>query len=473
VNAGRAWQFRQLLVLVSVVTSLVADGPVTFMLRVMQRFSLTTHESIQFLQRCTHPLDSELKPRQFLLPGHIAQSVSNSWATEPRVLYFATNSLPHSQAGYAIRTQQLLEAIKDSGTVIRCSTRLGYPLVVGRFSDSFIEKIKGVEYSRLLPFYMPISQRQRLQLCVKLLTREAREFGATVLHTTTDYRNAFVVSQAAKALGIPWIYEVRGERHNTWASALSDTNESEYYRYAATQENLAMRLAAKVIVTGERGRSNAVLCRGAESDVIVLPNAVSSGSSREDVYAERKGEQACMKPQTVIGSVSSIVAYEGFGTLIEALKYLPENFVVKLVGDGEDKGRLQRLADELGVSDRVQLVGRKSFSEIDYWYSQIDIFVIPRIDSEVTRNVVPIKQMRALQLGIPVVASEIPALVEGTGGFATYFQPGDSLALAFAVQEVSLGKQSFSRRDLEDWLKERTWEGNAATINSVYKSLTK
>ena len=127
------------------------------------------------------------------------------------VLFYLTNSKPFTESGYTERTHQLLKALKDNGANVRGVTRLGYPVVIGAFplyEETTI--VDGIEYVRLLPERFPKEKSEQIALAVQMLVDEARKFDATILHTTTDFKNAIVVSQAAEILGIPWVYETRG-----------------------------------------------------------------------------------------------------------------------------------------------------------------------------------------------------------------------------------------------------------------------
>src|SRR5699024_9043878 len=117
------------------------------------------------------------------------------------------------------------------------------------------------------------------------------------------------------------------------------------------------------------------------------------------------------------------VRYEGIDTLIRATPLLPANYQVVIVGAGEHLNDLKKLAEELKVDERILFVGAVPEYEAMSWYHEIDIFCVPRIDSEVTRSVTPLKSLPASALKVPIVASDLPALREVTGGYACFFEP--------------------------------------------------
>ena len=51
-----------------------------------------------------------------------------------------------------------------------------------------------------------------------------------------------------------------------------------------------------------------------------------------------------------------------------------------VIGIGEDREYLQRLAAELGVADRVHLLGHVSYEDLPRWYAACDLFAMPNRD---------------------------------------------------------------------------------------------
>ena len=140
-----------------------------------------------------------------------------------------------------------------------------------------------------------------------------------------------------------------------------------------------------------------------------------------------------------IGTVSSLVAYEGLEDLIRAFALLaPHIPALKclIVGDGADQARLKNLAAELEVSDRVNFPGRIDRSKSAMYHQALDIFVLPRRDLAVTRAVTPLKPVEALASSRPVVFSNLPALHEtvreGIEGISV--EPGNPESLSGALR---------------------------------------
>lgn len=395
-----------------------------------------------------------------------------------RILFYFTNSLPNTRSGYTERSQKILKALDVLGLKVKGVTRLAYPVLIGKFVQRTKDTVDGIEYNYLLPSIYPSSWEKRHASAVRMLVAEAKAFEADVIHTTTDYKNAIVASHAARELGIPWVYETRGELHKTWLSkvAANDRNlasKSEFFRKAALKEEEAMRSAARVFSLSEVSRSQYSLRGILEQKIDVLPNAVSIKDIGIHFNQAEIRNELDVPSGFLVGTITSVVGYEGLDDLIRCIAIL-EDVSCLIVGDGEALPGLKNLAKDLGIAHRVIFAGKKPADEIWKWYASLDVFVVPRKDLEVTQSVTPIKPLRAQALGIPVVASNLAALREVTGNVAFYVTPENPEDLAFAISKIrGMGKDDlqFVRSRGMDWVAQRTWEANASILRTAYKEL--
>src|SRR5699024_7428840 len=174
-------------------------------------------------------------------------------------LFVLTSSLPYTQSGYTVRSQEILAAIKALGMDVSAVTRFGYPASIGSRFRSRTVRVRGVEYKQNSALFMPLTTEKQVETAVKGLVKLARDCDATILHTTTDFKNAVVVSRAANELGIPWVYEIRGEIEKTWLTRQSQENRSvarssDYFRLSEQQESRARSAAAAVFVISNQIR---------------------------------------------------------------------------------------------------------------------------------------------------------------------------------------------------------------------------
>ncbi|GAA1128819.1 glycosyltransferase family 4 protein [Arthrobacter flavus] len=357
------------------------------------------------------------------------------------VLHVLTNSLPHTGSGYAQRSHSILKAQHDAGWHVHAATRVGYPVQVGKLFAADIDLIDGVVYHRLLPTRLAKGFDARLQQQAEQLLALALRVRPTVLHTTTHFTNGLVVREVARVLGIPWVYEVRGQLADTWASSRPDAaKQSERYKLFTESEAQVMQSASLVVTLGEVMKQD-IMDKGVDpGNILLCPNAVGE-EYLDEPMASGDARELLGLPSTgvYLGTVSSIVDYEGLDDLLRAFAVLsathPELRCL-IVGDGVALPSLKALARELGVADLVVFTGRVPRDQARLHHQAIDIFVVPRKDLAVTQAVTPLKPVEAMACARPVVASDLPALREivknGVTGVLTAAEDIQALATGIA-----------------------------------------
>jgi glycosyltransferase involved in cell wall biosynthesis len=109
-------------------------------------------------------------------------------------------------------------------------------------------------------------------------------------------------------------------------------------------------------------------------------------------------------------------------------------------------------------------------------YRALDVFVVPRSDVRVAQLVTPLKPVEAMALGVPVIASRLPALAEllANGGAGLLVPPDDPRALADAIARVR--DDATLRTDLvtagrDEVAQRRTWQQVARSYRDLYEQL--
>lgn len=409
------------------------------------------------------------------IDGAIDEVAAGSQQRKQGVLYICGNSLPYTNSGYSKRTHALLSAIAQAGYPVAAQTRLNYPAEIGEPVFRLQNRIEGVDYFRDVDAVQPATVKRYIRRSARGIQKRASQCSPKILHTTTGFPNAVVVSRAALDAGLPWIYEMRGEIEKTWLSAPTKSGqprseESEHYRRWRERELEAAKRAAGVVVLSKIARDD-LITRGVEPEkIIVAPNAAEESVFSYELSADEAKQRLGVDPEkTTIGSVTSVVHYEGLETLIRALPLLPPTYQALIVGDGEDLNRLKQVAKDLDVSSRVRFAGKQPQDQALQWYRALDVFVVPRKDLPVCRTVTPIKPLAALALGIPVVASDLPALREVTGGHATYFAADNPEELAGAI--INCRTTSEDAFQGKAWAQNRTWPIIAADVVVFYQKI--
>ncbi len=121
--------------------------------------------------------------------------------------------------------------------------------------------------------------------------------------------------------------------------------------------------------------------------------------------------------------------------LLRALPFLPDVHLA-IAGDGELRQILVRKAVTLGVQERVHFLGEVAYADIPDFLRAGDLFVFPS-----RWEGFGLALVEAMHAGLPVIASDIPALREvlqdADGESAGLLvSPDDSLAWSRAIQRV-------------------------------------
>ncbi|MFD0502870.1 glycosyltransferase [Streptomyces chiangmaiensis] len=143
------------------------------------------------------------------------------------------------------------------------------------------------------------------------------------------------------------------------------------------------------------------------------------------------------------------------------------------MGDGPERTALEYLAGRLGLRDGTALfTGRVPQEQVRDCHAVLDVFAVPRTD----RLVTPLEPAEAMASGLPVVASDVPAmrdLVE-SGVNGRLIPPESSLVWADTLEMLFS-----SQKTRRTWgaaaqalvARERTWARVAAATRDTYHAL--
>jgi phosphatidylinositol alpha-1,6-mannosyltransferase len=177
-------------------------------------------------------------------------------------------------------------------------------------------------------------------------------------------------------------------------------------------------------------------------------------------------------------TVARLVPRKGIDTVIEALPKLVETYPglsYLVAGEGEDRERLEQLADRFQVRSHVQLLGRCSDEEVNALYAASDIFLLQsRLEPE-TGDVegIGFVLLEAQASGTPVIASGsggMPdALIEGQTGLLV--PPADPVALGKAIDALLENREQLVRmgESARSFACAHSWRQAATTMLAAYE----
>ena len=134
----------------------------------------------------------------------------------------------------------------------------------------------------------------------------------------------------------------------------------------------------------------------------------------------------CNEDDTLVCTISRLVAPKSLHTLIGAMTLLPDNYKCVIVGDGDQEEGLKQLAKDRQVEKRICFTGRRT--DIGAILKSADVYVSTSSSEGFGLTVI-----EASVCGLPVVATDIPAFRELLGK-EQLFNPGDETALAEKIK---------------------------------------
>jgi glycosyltransferase involved in cell wall biosynthesis len=166
-------------------------------------------------------------------------------------------------------------------------------------------------------------------------------------------------------------------------------------------------------------------------------------------------------------AVARLTEQKGLDVAVRALAELPADVRLAVLGEGPERGRLETLAEELGLSDRVLLPGR--VGDVAAWLRRATLLVHP-----VRWEGFGLALLEAMLAAKPVVASDVSAIpeivVDGETGVLVPADDPQALARALlgVLQEPARGERLGSAgraRALAEFSVERMASGTLAAYD--------
>lgn len=359
-------------------------------------------------------------------------AVSLSYEPDERsLLYVAASALPYHMSGYTTRTHEVIRALQQVGVRVHPMTRPGYPwdrrdrLAETEGDETVVGQVR-YRHAR-----QPANNRPVLQYALQaapLLMRAASEQRVAVIHAASNHVNALPALLAARRLGIPFQYEMRGLWELTRVSRTPGYEGSQAYRQGLQLEGMVARHADRVFVISEQlGRYIQEKWGVARDRIFLLPNCVDP-----ERFPQNSAQE--VEPDSV-GYAGSLIGYEGLDTLVDAVSLLKcsgQRVVLNVIGDGEARAQLEAQVLRLGLNEEVRFMGKLPPEVARAQLRRSALVCIPRKPYEVCAIVPPIKLAEALALGKPVVLADLPVLRDemGKDPAGWFFRPGDAQDLA-------------------------------------------
>ena len=208
------------------------------------------------------------------------------------------------------------------------------------------------------------------------------------------------------------------------------------------QHRKCLKRANKVLVTTVDYARSSRVAKDFESKLLEIHAPI-----KEVTPCEKRADK-----EKIIGFCGRIVEEKGIDVLLAAYKILKEkrsNIRLRIGGDyknvagGSVYSTLTEYIETNGVKD-VEFIGMIPETEMGAFYSGLDVFTLPSVNSLEAFGLV---QIEAMMCGTPVVASDLPGvrtIVQNTG-MGLVCKRGNAEDLAECIEKILDAPESFKR----------------------------
>ena len=395
-----------------------------------------------------------------------------------RILHVLDHGLP-LQSGYTFRTRAILKAQIARGWEVAAVTGARHGV-----AKVNAEVIDGLDFYRTevpAPARSPVREWREIAALADRVTEVAEQFRPDIIHAHSPVLDAVAALRVGKKLGVPVMYEIRA----FWEDAAvgNGTGAEGSLRYRATRmlETWAVKKADAIAVICE-GLKGDLIQRGIDpGKIMVSPNGVDltlfgEPLPRDDALASDLGLH---EGDDMVGFIGSFYDYEGLDDLIAAMPALVAarpSAKLLMVGGGPMEQALRAQAAASPVAGAVRFVGRVPHTEVERYYSLVDVLAYPRKKMRLTDLVTPLKPLEAMAQNRLVAASDVGGHREliRDGETGTLFAPDDPAACAAALAGLFADRAGWDARRARGRAfveQDRNWSFNISRYAPVYQDL--
>jgi glycosyltransferase involved in cell wall biosynthesis len=253
--------------------------------------------------------------------------------------------------------------------------------------------------------------------------RVLRRHGVDVVHVQCVSASARYAMEAASRLQLPLVVTLQGE--------LTMDATGLYERSGFARETLrqCMRGAQVVTACSRKTLEDAEAFLGEQMGA--RGRVIFNGAN----VTEFASAEPYRHPQPYLFAIGRCVPQKGFDVLLRSYAAAGvETHDLLIAGDGPERARLETLAAELGLGERVMFLGRADRDKVPSLFKGASIFVLPsRADEGL-----PVVCAEALAAGCAVIATRSggtpEAIVEGDTGLLV--DKADAKGLCTAIQKL-------------------------------------
>lgn len=276
--------------------------------------------------------------------------------------------------------------------------KLGHDVYIFAPNYPDVERKKNVYRFKSVP--APTNPGFRLAIPISnRVVQEVKELRLDIIHTHSPFLMGWLGRYVARKLDLPLVFTYH-------------TLYEEYAHYAPVGKELARRLAIKY------SRDYCQSC-----DLVIAPTKfvekvlkdyqittrLKTVATGIDLTPYRENDASWVREEYQIHDKEKVLLFVGrlgqeknVTFLLKAFRKVLDsitNVRLLLVGDGPERGKLERMVEQFSLNDKVIFAGRQEPVKVVDYYLASDLFVFPSVTE--TQGLVTLEAMAG---GLPVVA---------------------------------------------------------------------
>lgn len=176
------------------------------------------------------------------------------------------------------------------------------------------------------------------------------------------------------------------------------------------------------------------------------------------------------KHKKVIFSLGRMASNKGFEYLIESAKYLDDDYVIYIGGSGKLKESLHSLIIENNLQDRVILIGKINRDNLQYYYSNCHIFVLPSVQESYG-----IVLIEAMSFSKPVICTKLfPSgndWINQNGKTGLVVESKNPKAISDAIKSIESNYKYYANSAYNRYIEEFTQDKMIDKITALYHKI--
>ncbi|NNL84442.1 MAG: glycosyltransferase family 4 protein [Myxococcales bacterium] len=271
-----------------------------------------------------------------------------------------------------------------------------------------------------------------LVACLLLSLRAFFREGFDVIHAHNPPDLFVLIAMLYKPFGRRFVFDHHDLSPEMYRARFQHGGSRAVFQALLGFEKLTCKLADHVISTNESYKTLVMERHGVYERNITI---VRNGPDLDRIKLVDPDPEIRGRAGSVFGYLGIMGYQDGIDYLLRALSHLVrdfrrDDFYCVLVGEGDARADLMRLATELGLDHRVRFTGRISDEDMLRALSSTDICVDPDPSNPFNDRSTMTKIMEYMALARPIVAFDLPEHRASAGEAALYAEPNDEISMA-------------------------------------------